>query len=231
MTNLSYFNFDLKFQIRHGIWWVYGLVTVLYIVILGQIPESARFEFTTFFILSDTSVLGVTLIGALVLLEKQQHVFANLRVTPMPKELYFFSKVISLTFLAIIVSLAIYLIPNHPKTAWPLILIGVAGSSFCFAFIGMGIAFRVDTLNGYLFNVIAGTLGLILPVIPFVLLGQPRWLLIFPTNATLDIFFLSRSSQPWIWGIIDTGILTVWTFLGYQFCKRQYRRHIEEGRA
>ncbi len=73
---------DIQLQWRQGFWLVYFIVSVIYVLVLLNIPAENRMMVSLIMILSDTSMLGVIFIGALILLEKQQKVIHSLFVHP-----------------------------------------------------------------------------------------------------------------------------------------------------
>ena len=126
------FFYDVLFQFRHGFYLVYLLVSVIYIIILFSIPESHRLMVTNALVFSDTSILGLTFVGAILLLEKQHGTLPSLFVTPLRLHEYLAAKMLSLTLIAVPASLGILLIPNGSVPAVRLFLTGVVFSSSIF---------------------------------------------------------------------------------------------------
>lgn len=87
---LKLFKYDISIQLRSGYWTVYGIIGLIYILILVNLPVNIRDDVAIFLIFSDTSVLGLIFVGALVLLEKQQGVLQSLSVTPLKLTDYLF---------------------------------------------------------------------------------------------------------------------------------------------
>ena len=73
--------YDIKLQWRQGFWGIYFFLGLAFLLILFSIPPGERPMVSSLFILSDTSMLGIIFIGALVLFEKQQNVLQSLFVT------------------------------------------------------------------------------------------------------------------------------------------------------
>ena len=61
---------DILLQWRQGFWLVYFIVSIIYVIILLNIPRENRMMVSLIMILSDTTMLGVIFIGALILLGK-----------------------------------------------------------------------------------------------------------------------------------------------------------------
>jgi len=58
---------EILLQWRQGFWLVYFIVCFIYVVILLNIPGGNRMMVSLIMILSDTTMLGVIFIGALIL--------------------------------------------------------------------------------------------------------------------------------------------------------------------
>lgn len=218
--------YDMQLQWRQGFWFVYFIVTFLYLIILFNINNESRLYTSLLFILSDTSVLGVMFVGALLLLEKQQNVLQSLFVTPLKVRQYLASKTISLTFISLIMSILLYILPNGINTYFLIILVVVIANSIIFTLLGLGLSIHVDTINKYLGLLVSSSLVIILPVVPFILFDYPFWLLIFPMNAALDLVSMGINEISNIRIITNIIILIIWIFLAYAFARKQFEKVI-----
>ena len=72
---------DITLQWRQGFWLIYFVVSAIYILVLLNVPMEKRMMVSLILILTDTTILGVLFVGALVLLEKQQAIIHSLFVT------------------------------------------------------------------------------------------------------------------------------------------------------
>lgn len=216
--------YDIMSQYKQGFYLVYGILSFFYLLILFNIPSVVRMEVTAYFILTDTSVMGLIFVGALVLLEKQQNILQSLFVTPLTLSTYLWAKVISLTVIAILTSSAIGFIPggmlNNPATT----LVSVILSSMFFTFLGLGISARVHSLNGYIAGIMIGGVVLSSPVALY--FSFPEWSVIFPSNAAFDLLIVKPEVQT-IRGIIaDVAVLICWNILGFLYAKKQFMKHV-----
>jgi fluoroquinolone transport system permease protein len=216
--------YDLLLQWRQGFWLVYFVVTFVYLAIIFNVPEENRYFLSMLFILSDTTVLGIIFVGALVLLEKQQQVQHALWITPMKPGAYVLSKALTLTLLSLTMSLLLLVLPNGFRYDFFLVLTAVVFSALLFTLFGIGLAARVKTLNGYIAAIMGASLLAIIPAIPFLLLEQPLWMLVFPINSAMDLIWFENPS----WGrmVICLVILAFWTVQAYRFALHQYNHHM-----
>ena len=91
---------EIRFQFRHGFYYVYAILTILYIVTLRFLPENLVHPTFTIILFTDICTLGFTFIGAIVLLERGQNLTESLFVTPLRLHEYLLSKILSFLILS-----------------------------------------------------------------------------------------------------------------------------------
>ena len=217
---------EITLQWRQGFWLVYFVVSAIYVIVLFNIPMENRMMVSLIMILSDTTMLGVIFIGALVLLEKQQLVIHSLFVTPLKPSDYISAKTISLTLIAVTMSILVYL-PVWQFSAYSiLLLVTVAITAGTFAMLGLGLAANVDTVNAY-FGVQMGiSMLLLLPVVPYLLLDQHPAFLFLPYIASLDLMLGAIEPQPAWRMALDLLFLFLWAYLAFRFCLQRVKKHL-----
>jgi len=217
---------EITLQWRQGFWLVYFVFTAIYVTVLLNLPEKNRMLVSLILILSDTTMLGIIFIGALVLLEKQQAVIQSLFVTPLEPSQYIWSKTISLSLIAVCMSILVYL-PVWHFTAYTLLLLAcIAFTAGTFVLLGLGLAVRVDTINQYFGLMMGASMLLILPVLPYLLLEQHPVFLFLPYVASLDLMLGARESLP-LWRIfLDIILLVAWGYIAYKFALRRVTRYL-----
>lgn len=223
---LQLIKYDIRLQWRQGFWLVYFIVTLIYLLILFSLPPGSRHFISLLFVLMDTSVLGVVFVGALVLLEKQQNVLQSLFVTPLKLRTYLFSKTISLTILALFMSMGIYFPVAGFSRGTLLLMALVLISSAFFMLVGIGVSARVSTLNQYLGKLILAGLVIIVPVIPFVLVENSGWMRIFPSNALYDLALIIYSGSPGGMAVADLIILVLWLVVSWFYAETRFQKHV-----
>ena len=217
---------EITLQWRQGFWLVYFVFTAIYVTVLLNLPEKNRMLVSLILILSDTTMLGIIFIGALVLLEKQQAVIQSLFVTPLEPSQYIWSKTISLSLIAVCTSILVYL-PVWHFTAYTLLLLAcIAFTAGTFVLLGLGLAARVDTINQYFGLMMGASMLLILPVLPYILLEQHPVFLFLPYVASLDLMLGARESLP-LWRIfLDIILVVAWGYIAYKFALRRVTRYL-----
>jgi fluoroquinolone transport system permease protein len=217
---------EITLQWRQGFWLVYFVFTAIYVAVLLSLPEKNRLLVSLILILTDTTMLGVIFIGALVLLEKQQAVIQSLFVTPLEPSRYIWSKTISLTLIATCMSILVYL-PTWTFNAYTPILLGtITITAATFVLLGLGLTAKIDTINQYFGLQMGVSMILILPVLPYMLLDQHPFFLFLPYVASLDLMLGARDPLP-LWRILlDAGLLVAWGYLAYSFALRRVTRFL-----
>jgi fluoroquinolone transport system permease protein len=217
---------EITLQWRQGFWLVYFVFTAIYVTVLLSLPEKNRMLVSLILILSDTTMLGVIFIGALVLLEKQQDVIQSLFVTPLEPSQYIWSKTLTLSLIAISMSILVYLPVWHFSAYTPLLLATIVFTAGTFVLLGLGLAARIDTINQYFGLLMGVSMLLILPVLPYMLLEQHPIFLILPYVASLDLMLGALNPLP-VWRILlDIVLLVVWGYIAYRYAIRQVTRYL-----
>jgi fluoroquinolone transport system permease protein len=178
---------DIRFQLKHGFYLVYAIITVMYLIILSFLPENILSIALPLIVYSDPSVLGLFFIGGIVLMEKGQGVLMVLVVSPLRTSEYILSKVISLTIVSVLAAFAITWFSYYPTVNWWLLLVATILTSGIFTLLGIMINAGCNTVNQYMLKTIPYMLLFILPC--FTLLGFPysELFVIIPSVAALKL--------------------------------------------
>ena len=216
--------YDILFQLKQGFYTVYAILVVIYLLVLFYLPHSVRMPVTAYIILNDTSVVGFIFVGALVLLEKQQNILESLFITPLELSTYLWSKVLSLSIIAVLASLIIGILPGGMRENWVAMTLSVIlGSSF-FTLAGLGVSARVNTLNQYIVGIMTAGLIMVAPVALYFFI--PDLSIIFPVNAAIDLLISTPATQS-VKGIIaDSAVLILWIILAFLWAKQQFIKYV-----
>ncbi|MFP4364265.1 MAG: hypothetical protein ACLFR1_10405 [Spirochaetia bacterium] len=212
---------DISFQFRHGLYFVYIVITILYILLLQMVPNSYAHYIFIFLIFADVSALGFFFVGGIYLLEKDQGIHAPLFATPIRAIEYITAKLISLTLIALGSTLFIAFSVFGLQVNYFILCATVAASASLFTMFGLGTAVKVKSVNAYLFLAMTVTLPLFLPILGFLdIVETPVWSF-FPTNAIL--YGLWFSFEPptipqgayiifsfLIWSVVSAIVLVFW---------------------
>lgn len=176
---------DLKFQAKYGFYFLYAVLSVVYIIILFALPVSWRQNVAGILIFSDPSALGLFFMGAIILLEKSQRVTCALAVSPVSAAEYVWSKVIALGFVSLAVAaiLATFAGSRHMG----MVLAGTLLSSILFTLLGIVIGTRIESLNQFLIATIPIEVIGFIPAMLYFLMGADKRFGWYPPNACIDL--------------------------------------------
>ena len=107
MKLLPVLKYDFLFQAKQGIYYLYGGITAIYLILLHFLSGDIKEGVGIIMIISDPVLLGFFFIGGIILLEKDNNILQALFVTPLKINIYILSKVLSLYCVTLISSLAI----------------------------------------------------------------------------------------------------------------------------
>ena len=194
---LSLLKQDIKFQLRQGFYFVYGIITVIYIILLKILGEWSSI-LSPIILFSDPTFIGFFFIGALLFFEREQRISEALFVTPVTIESYILSKCLSLTLITLLVVILITSIIHGLSVNWILLIPGISITSIIFILAGMLLSriFRKITIYLVLGGLIMGPFSS--PIVYILGLSDSRLFYLFPTTATLKL----------IYGAINGGIST-----------------------
>jgi fluoroquinolone transport system permease protein len=184
---------DARLQYRYGIYAAYAFVVAFYCAVLvwaGRwLPEWA----TAVIIFTDPAALGFFFLGALMMLEKSERVRTALAVAPISASQYFLSKLITLTGMSLI-ACAVLLAVLHRPADPALLLVSVALTCMQYVGIGVPIALRFRTVNGYLVGSAGFLAPLIAPGFLALLDDMPGWLAIVPAVSQLRLMLVATGA-------------------------------------
>lgn len=201
---------DFRFQIRHGFYGAYMIISLIYIVALKLLPLPIRSFIIPIILFTDPSVLGAFFVGGIVLLERGQGLLEPLFVTPLKLTDYILSKVISLTLLANLSSVFIVLATFGVKINYFWLILGVSLTSIFFTLLGLAISVRVKSLNGYLFSSPLYITAFFLPLLDYFGLWSTPLFYLLPGQGTL-LLILAAFRQTSIYSLIySISILLLW---------------------
>lgn len=176
---------DIYFQIKYGFYFIYAVLTVLYIFLLYALPLSWRKNAMTIMIFSDPAAMGLFFMGAIVLLEKSQKVINSLAVSPVKIWEYILSKVISLAIVSVMVA---FVLARVAKTEdMFLILLGTALTSVIFTLLGLIAATKIKSLNQFVLVTVPIELVCFVPAVLYLYGYSSKFLRWYPINLCLSL--------------------------------------------
>ncbi|WP_291578332.1 hypothetical protein [Clostridium sp. UBA6640] len=217
MRILHSIKYDIMSQYKNGIYFIYGFISIIYILALQLIPSNFTNTALIFLIFSDPTFLGFFFVGAMVLLERNQGIPLALSITPLTLQEYIISKCISLSLISVIVSLIITFTVKGLEFNIILLISVIAVNSMIFTLIGLITGMYSKTLNHYF--LIATLVGIVIaiPILNYFKITSFELFNIFPTYVAISLIekVIYRSEINIIYFLISI----IWMIVLYDLTK------------
>lgn len=199
---ISLFMCNLKLQHRQGFNAAWGVISVFYILGLYFIPENLKMKMLPLILYSEPSTFAMIFTGAILLLERDEGLLANLFITPMSIREYMLSKALALSLPACLSTVVISLALAGPS--WSLLFIppGIILTTIFFVLLTFIPASASKDIMGLLYRIgIYGSI-FIFSILDYfgILAGYHQYLL--PSKGSLDLMSIAIGTK-------DGNFLTV----------------------
>lgn len=208
---------DIRFQFKYGFYFIYIVLTLIYIIIINALPDAWREKAATIMIFSDPAAIGLFFMGAIVLFEKSERVLDSIAISPIKIEEYIISKVISLGLISTVVG-TIIAVSSGVNNLLTVVLGVFLGSAF-FTLLGLIIATNTSSLNQFLAATVPVELLSFLPPIFYMFGNDKPYMLIHP--GCIIIRFIGGNSENMLFLLI---ILLIWILVSYLFVHKYVER-------
>lgn len=179
------FLWDIRFQASYGFYFLYAVLTALYAIAILAVPASWREKTAAILIFSDPASMGLFFMGAIVLLEKNQHIPCAFAVCPVRAAEYILAKIGSLSAISLVVAALLAFAANGNNV--PLTLLGTALSSAAFTLLGMIAAAKITSLNQFILWTVPIEIVCFVPAMLHLFQITPAWLRYYPVNVCMDL--------------------------------------------
>lgn len=199
------FLLDMRFQAKYGFYFLYAVLTVIYIAVLFALPENWKEKAAVILIFSDPASMGLFFMGAIVLLEKSQHTTCALAVSPVHAAEYVIAKVCSLSAISLVVAaiLALAADANHLH----IVLFGTFLSGVIFTLSGIIVARKITGLNQFILWTVPIEAVCFVPAILHLFKITPAWCGYYPVNVCMDMVSGHSSSATGFLGVVATMVI------------------------
>ncbi len=181
----SLFLWDICFQAKYGFYFLYAVLTGIYVSILFALPENWQEKVATILIFSDPAAMGLFFMGAIVLFEKNQHTPCAFAVSPVRPMEYIIAKTGSLSVISLVVAAILGLAANVAHLY--IVLFGTVISSVVFTLLGMIIATKISSLNQFILWTVPIEIACFVPAVLHVFKITPAWFRYYPANVCMDL--------------------------------------------
>jgi fluoroquinolone transport system permease protein len=179
---------DVRVQWRQGIYYAALFVTAIWVIVLFALPPAARELLLPYALFMDVSIFGFYFMAGMLFFEKDDGVLEALVVTPMPRGAYLISKLVSLTLIAILVSVAVVLILHgFGGVNWVWLVLGVAFNSWLLTLVGFIIAARYNSITDFIFPSVIFIMPTQLPLLDHFGITESPLIWLMPTQGAMRL--------------------------------------------
>ena len=158
---------DLRLQKRYGLYYAGAFVTLVWIVILRQLPAWTLDIAVPFVIFTDLGVIGFYFIAGMLLFEKGEQTLLAIVVSPLRFGEYLTSKLVTLTLLAAVASLVVVVVTYGVGFNLILLMLGVALMSLLALLIGFISVSPFTSISDYIIPSVFYVMVMYLPLIDY----------------------------------------------------------------
>ena len=217
---------DIRFQFRHGFYYAYAVLTILYIIVLRLLPDTMVYPALTLILFSDICALGFFFIGAIVLLERGQNLTESLFVTPLRLREYLLAKILSFLFLATLSALLIMLGASIGGQDLMWFVFGAVFSALIYTLFGLIFAARARHVNDYFVKSLGAGLLISLPILAYIRLFDTPLFDIFPTRATLILLDVLGTDYALSEKLFSVASLLIWFLILGSWVYQRFNKYV-----
>jgi fluoroquinolone transport system permease protein len=201
---LALLGLQARLQWRYAVVWVAAALTVAWTGLLWRLPDPARPEVSAWLLMLDTAVLGTTVAGALMLLERGQGVLAALSTSPARLGELLATRVGTLTGLVLAAAVPVALVGG---LALPAALTAIGSTALLTMLLAIAVAARCRSVIAFMVALPLVLVPLLLPAVAYGIGLRHPLLYAAPTTGAMQLL---QGGFPAGWGAIAvTGWLAV----------------------
>ncbi|MBQ4498502.1 MAG: hypothetical protein II973_13490 [Spirochaetaceae bacterium] len=202
---------DLFFLARYGLFLVYAVFIVVYLIMLHYIPGETGTFVMKLLVFSDPAAMGLFFMGAVVLLEKSQRVNCSLAVSPVTVSEYIASKAAAFLIAGVAVGLIIAFGSGRSLNLAG--IIGIAGGSLIFSMGGLFVASKTRSLNQFIIFSLPVEIFVSAPgfLAAFGKLSSSLWLM-HPGVASMSLLFRELGTVQFLLSVLS---LLAWAVIAF----------------
>lgn len=222
---------DARLQRRNGFYYAAGFVALVWLLLITQLPEDQVAWLMPVFVLSNLVINTFYFVAGQVLLEKGEGTLQAQVVTPLRRDEYLGSKIMTLTGLAILENLTIVAFGYGWPASPVLLLAGMGTASAIYVLAGFILVSRYDSINAFLFPSVFFTLAFAPPFLAYLGLWTSPLAYLHPLQAPLVLLaggFAPLSESELLYGLAWSAS---WIALLFAWAGRAFSRNIIGGQG
>ena len=226
MNFSTFFKLDLKLFHEYKIYYLVALIVLVYTLILRQIPSQLSNTVGTMLIFFDPSLVGFMFLGALILFERNDGSLNALSVTPASLDSYMWSKVITMTIVAVVSGFSIATLAFGFSTRYIFIVVGVLLTSLVYTLLGFAAVTKYKSIDGYLSMVMLVLAISMLPLLDFFNIFELDLLYIIPSYSSIELIHSGFVEGELFEMLLFAGYLMIWIVISFYLAKNRFYKNI-----
>lgn len=216
---LSLLSTELKFQWRHGFIIAAFIVTLVWALLLGLLPDELKLFWFGIVAALDVSSIGLLFGYGLGVLDKNQHAISAIRLTPVASINIALARVISLSLLVIVTLLCLALLSlSLGQTA--AVLPGIIFMSIFFSALGVTASRRFASINQFILFFALSSIVWALPILYYADIVSSLGWLFLPSGGAMLFFKNSITSESFSLLLIASLVQLCWSVLVFYLGER-----------
>lgn len=235
MRNLApMLKMDVKMQARYGIYYAAVFVTMVWVLVVRTLPAQVLGTAVTFVVFGDLAIIGLVFIAGQVLFEKGERTLYVLLATPLTFAEYLTSKLVSLTGVALVVSLVTAFVTYGVGFSIPWFVLGVLPMSVISTLVGLIAVAPHASISNFIVSVPVYAFILSVPLVEYFGWVSSPLLYLSPSRGSLTLLVAAFTPLPT--GSIVAALVhqAVWIVALWHLARIRFERYVagrEGGRA
>ncbi|MCL6610558.1 MAG: ABC transporter permease [Peptococcaceae bacterium] len=227
MTRLmSVIRHDFRLQKRYGLYYAGAFVAAVWILLIRQMPPGILDIAVPLVVFTDLGIVGFYFIAGMILFEKGENTLSAVVVTPLRFAEYLASKLVTLTVLALVVTLAVVVVSYGPGFDMFRLIPGVVLASLTALLVSFIAVSPFESISSYILPSQLYLLVMNLPLLHYFGYWKSPLFYLIPTHASL-LLIRSAFSPVETWELIYSVIYQViWVGILSWLARRAFDRHI-----
>ncbi len=218
---------DIRYQFKYGFYFLYAVISAVYIGILLILPEGIRQTGAAFIIWSDPAALGFFFIGGIVLLERGEGLHSYFSIMPVTTGEYLWSKVFSLSVISTLTGLLIASAGLRGEVGYQFLVPGLLAGSVLFTFFGLTVGSIARSVNHYMaLSVPAGIVLMGPGMLPMLGVTHPL-LEVLPPTLLLRVLYASVGLAVPYPALIAVAGLFIWLLPSYLLAQKYFSIYLQ----
>ena len=187
---------DVRVQLRNGFYLATAFVVACSIALLHWLPKDVAALLLPVVLLENIVINTFYFVSALLLLERGEGTLAAQSVTPLRRDEYLASKVMTLTALSLVESLLIATAVTGINGRLLIMSFGIALAAMLFCLSGVALIVYYESINEFIMPSVLYTAVLSLPVLGYFGVGAREWYLLHPVQGSLELMQMQAPYMP-----------------------------------